>query len=248
MLGCVCGSDLWYYRGESAARARPDRPRVHRRRRGRRGRRARRLAGAISSIAPFTFCDGTCPHCLTGWPSNCAARRLVRQRTASTAARARRCASRFADATLVPVPGSGHSDEMLRSLLTLSDVMCTGHHAAVSAGVKPGDVVAVSATARSACAPCSPRSGSAPSGSSRSAATRPARSSPASSAPPTSSPARRRGNQAVLEMTDGVGVDAALECVGTGPVDGHRVRDRASRLDRRRVGVAARRRGADRAR
>ena len=33
------------------------------------------------------------------------------------------------------MPGSGHSDEVLRSLLTLSDVMSTGHHAAASAGV-----------------------------------------------------------------------------------------------------------------
>jgi threonine dehydrogenase-like Zn-dependent dehydrogenase len=49
----------------------------------------------------------------------------------------------FADATLVRVPGSGHSDATLRSLLTLSDVMCTGHHAAVSGGVRPGSVVAV---------------------------------------------------------------------------------------------------------
>src|SRR4029453_3960950 len=39
---------------------------------------------------------------------------------------------------LVTVPGSGHSDDMLRSLLTLSDVMATGHHAAVCADVRPG--------------------------------------------------------------------------------------------------------------
>jgi threonine dehydrogenase-like Zn-dependent dehydrogenase len=43
----------------------------------------------------------------------------------------------------VTVPGSGHSDEILKSLLALSDVACTGHHAAVSAGVKPSDTVAV---------------------------------------------------------------------------------------------------------
>ena len=47
----------------------------------------------------------------------------------------------LADGTLVKVPGSGHSDETLASLLTLSDVMCTGHHAAVSAQVKQGDTV-----------------------------------------------------------------------------------------------------------
>ena len=49
----------------------------------------------------------------------------------------------LADSTLVTVPGSGHSDDMLRSLLTLSDVMATGHHAAVCAQVKPGGTVAV---------------------------------------------------------------------------------------------------------
>src|SRR3982750_4139078 len=49
----------------------------------------------------------------------------------------------LADTTLVSVPGSGHSDEMLASLLTLSDVMATGHHAAVCAGVQAGQTVAV---------------------------------------------------------------------------------------------------------
>ena len=41
------------------------------------------------------------------------------------------------------MPGSGHSDELMASLLALTDVMGTGHHAAVRARVKAGDVVAV---------------------------------------------------------------------------------------------------------
>jgi alcohol dehydrogenase len=50
-----------------------------------------------------------------------------------------------ADGTLVKVPGSpsDYNDEVLASLLALSDVMGTGQHAAVSARVEPGDVVAV---------------------------------------------------------------------------------------------------------
>jgi threonine dehydrogenase-like Zn-dependent dehydrogenase len=48
----------------------------------------------------------------------------------------------LADGSLVTVPGSGHSDEMLISLLTLSDVLSTGHHAAVCADVRPGGTVA----------------------------------------------------------------------------------------------------------
>ena len=58
------------------------------------------------------------------------------------------------DGTLVKVPGSGHSDETVASLLTLSDVMCTGHHAAVSAEVKQGDTVAVFMSGRSVCHHC----------------------------------------------------------------------------------------------
>jgi threonine dehydrogenase-like Zn-dependent dehydrogenase len=42
----------------------------------------------------------------------------------------------LAGSTLVPVPGSGHPDAVLRSLLALSDVMSTGHHAAAVAGVR----------------------------------------------------------------------------------------------------------------
>ena len=63
----------------------------------------------------------------------------------------------FADATLVRVPGTGHSDASLRSLLTLSDVICTGHHAAASGGVGPGMSWPWSGTARWACAPSSRR-------------------------------------------------------------------------------------------
>ena len=70
----------------------------------------------------------------------------------------------LAGGTLVPVPGSGHSDEILRSLLALSDVMSTGHHAAVMRRRQGGATRSrSSATAPSACAPCWPPSGSAPS-------------------------------------------------------------------------------------
>src|SRR5438270_1348836 len=77
----------------------------------------------------------------------------------------------LADGTLVPVPGSGHSDETMVSFLTLSDVMGTGEHAAVCARVKTGDTVAELATALWASAACSPPSAAARNGSSRSAAT-----------------------------------------------------------------------------
>jgi threonine dehydrogenase-like Zn-dependent dehydrogenase len=122
----------------------------------------------------------------------------------------------LAGSTLVPVPGTGHSDGMLKSLLTLSDVMSTGHHAAVSAGVQRGDTVAVvgdGAVGLSAVL-ASKRLGAE-------------RIIALSRHADRQQVARRfgatdiieaRGDEAinaVLELTGGIGVDAALECVGT---------------------------------
>ncbi len=123
----------------------------------------------------------------------------------------------FADTTLVRVPGSGHSHETLRSLVTLSDVMCTGHHAAVSAEVKSGDVVAVIGDgAVGLCAVLA----SARLGAERIIALsrNPARQAIAREFGATDILPQRgdEANQAILEMTAGIGVDAALECVGMG--------------------------------
>ncbi len=215
VLGCVCGSDLWYYRGDSPHALGPI---------GHEfigvvediGSDVRGVSQGDLVIAPFTFCDGTCPHCLAGWPSNCAHGGSFGNHGVD-GGQGEAVRVPFADATLVRVPGSGHSDETLRSLASLSDVMCTGHHAAVSAGVKPGDVVAVIGDgAVGLCAVLA---------SSRLGAERiialsrtPARQALAREFGATDILAERgeEANQAVMEMTDGVGVDAALECVGTG--------------------------------
>ena len=123
----------------------------------------------------------------------------------------------FADATLVSVPGSGHADETLASLVTLSDVMCTGNHAAVSAGVKQGDTVAVVGDgAVGLCAVIASKR----LGAERiiSLSSNPVRQELARSFGATDVVAER-GDEAiekVLDMTGGIGVDAALECVGTG--------------------------------
>jgi threonine dehydrogenase-like Zn-dependent dehydrogenase len=125
--------------------------------------------------------------------------------------------SPFADATLVKVPGGGHSHDTLKSLVALSDVMCTGHHAAISADVKPGDTVAVVGDgAVGLCAVIAAKR----LGAQRiiSLSRNPARQALAREFGATDMVAER-GDQAtttVMEMTDGIGVDAALECVGTG--------------------------------
>src|SRR3954462_5203029 len=139
-LACVCGSDLWYYRGDS-----PFEP----------GPIGHEFIGVVEDvgaevdgfargdfvIAPFAFSDGTCPHCRHGITSACANGGFFPSNGDGGQGEAVRVP--WADGTLVPVPGSGHSDEMLASLLTLSDVFATGHHAAVCADVKAGRTVAV---------------------------------------------------------------------------------------------------------
>ena len=128
----------------------------------------------------------------------------------------------------------GEDDALMPSLLTLSDVMGTGHHAAVVAQSRPATRSRSSATAPSVCAASSPPSASAPSRSSSWAATPTASHSRASSAPPTSSAsAARRPSSASRELTGGDGAHSVLECVGTEDAIAHRGRDRASRRRRR---------------
>lgn len=214
VLGCVCGSDLWYYRGESPHTLGPI---------GHEfigvvaevGSAVAGLANGDFVVAPFTYNDGTCPHCLAGWTSNCAnGGPFGNQGMDGGQGEAVRVP--FADATLVKVPGSGHDDATMRSLLALSDVMCTGHHAAVSGGVKPGSTVAVVGDgAVGLCAMIAAR---------RLGAERiialsrnPARQALAREFGATDTVAERgdAATEAVMALTDGIGVDAALECVGT---------------------------------
>jgi threonine dehydrogenase-like Zn-dependent dehydrogenase len=214
VLGCVCGSDLWYYRGES-----PHDP----------GPIGHEFIGVVTEVgsdvtgiaegafvvAPFTFNDGTCPHCLAGWTSNCANGGPFGNHGID-GGQGEAVRVPFAAATLVEVPGSDHDDATMRSLLALSDVMCTGHHAAVSGGVKPGDTVAVVGDgAVGLCAMIAAR---------RLGAERiialsrnPARQALAREFGATDIVAERGdgATEIVMGMTDGVGVDAALECVGT---------------------------------
>ncbi len=215
VLACVCGSDLWFYRGVS------DYPlgspvgheflgvveQV--------GESVHTIAKGDLVIAPFFYSDGTCPHCRAGITSACV-RGGVWGANGIDGGQGEAVRVPLADGTLVRVPSSGHSDETLASLLTLSDVMCTGHHAAVSAEVKQGDTVAVIGDgAVGLCAILAAK---------RLGAQRiialsrnPAREALARAFGATDIEASRgeAANEAVLSLTDGVGVDAALECVGT---------------------------------
>src|SRR5215467_10744996 len=215
VLACVCGSDLWFYRGET------DYPvgnpvgheflgvveDV--------GESVQTIAQGDLVIAPFFYSDGTCPHCRAGITSACV-RGGVWGANGIDGGQGEAVRVPLADGTLVKVPGSGHSDETLASLLTLSDVMCTGHHAAVCAGVKKDDTVAVVGDgAVGLCAIIAAKR----LGAQRiiSLSRNPARQKLAREFGATDIVAERDGeaNETVLNLTDGVGVDASLECVGT---------------------------------
>jgi len=213
-LGCVCGSDLWYYRGESPHDLGPI---------GHEfigvvtevGSAVTGLAAGDFVVAPFTYSDGTCPHCLAGWTSNCANGGSFGNHGID-GGQGEAVRVPFADATLVKVPGSGHDDATMRSLLTLSDVMCTGHHAAVSGGVKTGDTVAVVGDgAVGLCATIAAKRLGA--GRIIALSRNPARQALAREFGATDIIAERgdEATEAVMALTDGIGVDAALECVGT---------------------------------
>src|SRR5436305_7088006 len=133
VLACVCGSDLWYYRGDSPFEPGPI---------GHEfigvvediGSAVRNVKNGDFVIAPFAYSDGTCPHCRHGITTACVNGGFYPMNGDGGQGEAVRV--RLADGSLVTVPGTGHSDAMLASLLTLSDVMSTGHHAAVCAEVK----------------------------------------------------------------------------------------------------------------
>lgn len=213
---CVCGSDLWPYRGETPRHA--GSPIGHEF-----IGTVEQVGTSVSSlsvgdfvIAPFTYNDGTCPDCAVGMTSVCA-HGGIWGAGGNDGGQGEFVRVPFADATLVVVPGGRPSDDRLPSLLALSDVFGTGHHAAVSAGLVAGSTVAVvgdGAVGLSGVLAAKRLGASRIIALSR----HPERQAVAREFGATHIVAARgdEGVAEVLELTGGVGVDAALECVGTG--------------------------------
>jgi threonine dehydrogenase-like Zn-dependent dehydrogenase len=214
VLAAVCGSDVAYYRAVFPHAV---------------GTIGHEFLGVVEQVgdevrgigigdlvvSPFVSSDGSCPHCQMGVEIECLNRGLYGDGQ-SDGGQGELVRVPLAGSTLVPIPGSGHSDATLKSLLTLSDVMSTGHHAAVSSDVRPGSVVAVVGDGPvGLCAVLA----SARLGADRIIALSryPARQDLAREFGATDIVATR-GDEAtatVLEMTNGIGVDCALECVGS---------------------------------
>lgn len=138
---CICGSDLWPYN---------DGPNVEGQRMGHEaigvvievGSDVRRIKAGQVVIMPFADSDGTCIFCEEGLHTACVQRGFFGNGTGLDGAQAEALRIPNADGTLYPLE-IGEDDALMPSLLTLSDVMGTGHHAAVTARVRQGGSVAV---------------------------------------------------------------------------------------------------------
>jgi len=206
--GCICGSDLWPYRGID--RSTPGSTIGHEciGEVVEVGADVRDFKPGDFVVVPFDHCDNTCPHCLAGMQSGCVNLGFT------VSGQGEYARVNFADGSLVGTHGTP-DDAMLPALLTLSDVMATGWDAAVSAGVAPGSTaVVVGDGAVGLCGVLAARQ----LGAERIVAMsrHESRSAVAEQFGATDIVAER-GKEAVervRELTDGVGADAVLECVG----------------------------------
>jgi threonine dehydrogenase-like Zn-dependent dehydrogenase len=133
---CVCGSDLWPYRGVNVT---PEPTPMGHEYCGiveEVGRGVTTIKPGQFVIGSFFASDNTCPHCRAGYQTSCQHREFV------VGAQAPLLRVPLADGTLVPTP-EVPSDDLIPSLLAASDVLGTGWFAADAANVKPGATVAV---------------------------------------------------------------------------------------------------------
>jgi threonine dehydrogenase-like Zn-dependent dehydrogenase len=135
---CICGSDLWPYRGIEAVEG--PTPMGHEY-----VGIVEEVGGAVTTIEPGQFVvgsfwasDNTCEICRTGYQSSCIHRELMG--TIGTQAELARVP--LADGTLVATPERPPAD-LIPSLLAASDVLGTGWFGAVAAEAGPGKTVAV---------------------------------------------------------------------------------------------------------
>ncbi|MFI2649943.1 zinc-dependent alcohol dehydrogenase family protein [Micromonospora fulviviridis] len=143
VLACICGSDLWAYRG--VAQRQPGQRIGH------------EFLGVVEEVgaevgsvrvgdlvvAPFVWSDGTCDFCREGLHTSCPHGGFWGS-VGSDGGQGEAVRVPYADGTLVKLPAEAAGDErLLTALLALSDVLATGHHAALAARVRPGATVAV---------------------------------------------------------------------------------------------------------
>lgn len=211
LAGCICGSDLWGYRGDNGPQAEP-------RTIGHEcigevveiGADVHHFSVGDHVIVPFCHSDNTCPHCLAGFHSVCVNSGF----TVSGQGELARVT--FADGSLVKV-NEPITEQNRAGLLALSDVLPTGWHAAVSAGVRPGHTTVV--VGDGAVGLCGVLAAHALGAERVIALSRHADRQAIARTFGATDIVPGRGDEAheaVLELTSGVGADSVLECVGTG--------------------------------
>lgn len=209
VAACVCGSDLWRYRGISPV-PKPT-PIGH------------EYCGVVEAVGEavttvkvgdfvvggFLYSDNTCPVCRKGAHANC------QHGGGYTGCQADRIRIPQADGTLVATPEMP-ADDLIPSILALSDVMCTGWHAAVSAGVGPGvSVVVVGDGAVGLSAILSAVQLGAETVIAMSRHSDRQKVATAFGATHIIAERGEDGIAKIKELTDGIGADCVLECVGT---------------------------------
>jgi threonine dehydrogenase-like Zn-dependent dehydrogenase len=215
VAGCICGSDLWSYRGENPITAGSRIGHEHVGIVEAVGADVRTVKPGDFVVTPFVLSDGTCPNCLAGFHSVCVNGIFV-SRLPADGGQGEYARVPMADGSLVATP-EVPDDSLVPSLLTLSDVMGTGWHAAVSARVKPGDTVVV--VGDGAVGLCGVLAASRMGAERVMALSRHAPRQKIALEFGATHIIAERGDEAiaaVLELTDGIGADAVLECVGTG--------------------------------
>ena len=206
---CVCGSDLWPYRGLQSING--PTPMGHEY-----CGIVEEVGSAVKCVKPgqfvvgsFATSDNTCPNCQYGYQSSCLHREFM------TRAQAPLLRVPLADGTLVATPGVP-SDDLLASLLTTSDVLGTGWFAADAANVKPGSTVAV--VGDGAVGLLGVLSAKQMGAKRIIAMSRHASRQKLAREFGATDIVEERGQAAIdriKEMTNGIGADSVLECVGT---------------------------------
>jgi threonine dehydrogenase-like Zn-dependent dehydrogenase len=206
---CVCGSDLWPYRGINKITEPTPMGHEYCGVVEEVGKEVKSIKRGQFVIGSFFASDNTCPHCHNGYQTSCQRKEFV------GGAQAPYLRVPLADGTLVATPDNP-SDELLPSLLATSDVLGTSWFAADAAQVKPGTTVAVVgdgavgllgilSAKQMGAARIIAMSSHAP------------RQKLAHELGATDIVNERgdEGVERIMQLTNGVGADAVLECVGT---------------------------------
>ncbi|MBO0842740.1 MAG: zinc-dependent alcohol dehydrogenase family protein [Nocardioides sp.] len=210
---CICGSDLWSYRGENGPISEPKTI----------GHECIGLVEEVGAdvrdfkvgdfvLVPFDHCDNTCPACRAGYQSAC------ENVTLTQSGQGEYALVGHADGTLVRLDGGAPDADLVPHLLSLTDVMATGWHAALMSGMsadtKGGTAVVVGDGAVGLCGVLA----ASTLGAERVVAMsrHEPRQALAKEFGTTDIVAERgeEGEARIAEITGGAGADYVLECVG----------------------------------